>query len=555
MGQAKKKKIQQQKKEQEAFEDLSDYVIHLIVSIYVFVMLCIYPLYFGDKYFDMGDAKYSFFKWVTILFIVCASISSIVWTFAHKKEIDFNNFSKYISATDVFVIFFAMFSLLSFMTSYDYKLALVGYDGWGMGLLAQMAFVLIYFFVSRFYKNEQNLLVTVSLVGSFTALLVVLQRFSFNPLGMYTYTIEGSKEIYWLEDLYIEKFVSTLGQTSWYSSYAVLMIPISMYLYIYTEQIWKRVIGGICIALGFASLCTVNSDSGYVAAILGLLVFFWFTIEKRTFFLRFLESIVIALGTFKMIGILRTVFPERSIKLVEGNGEDKLTDFVIHSPVMLGLLIGVVVFYLLWKHLFKQQKESASGTALKVIRRIVGWGSVLAVWFAILLVILNTTGKLPSFLSKLQGMDALTFDDMWGNRRGFNWGYAVRGFLQSGLREKLIGWGPDCFANMMNVFFKNELVAFYGDGVILTCAHNEFLNMLVTEGIFGFVSYVGIFLCFIRSASKNATKNFVLIPYIAAVVSYMGHNFFCYQQCICTPMIFILMGLGVCHLRKEESNL
>jgi hypothetical protein len=30
----------------------------------------------------------------------------------------------------------------------------------------------------------------------------------------------------------------------------------------------------------------------------------------------------------------------------------------------------------------------------------------------------------------------------------------------------------------------------------------------------------------------------------AAAVSYMAYNFFCYQEVLCTPFIFILLGIG-----------
>ena len=48
----------------------------------------------------------------------------------------------------------------------------------------------------------------------------------------------------------------------------------------------------------------------------------------------------------------------------------------------------------------------------------------------------------------------------------------------------------------------------------------------------------------------------VLVAFMAAVVAYIGHNIFCYQQCVCTPIIFIFMGIieMICRSVRFEPN-
>ena len=79
---------------------------------------------------------------------------------------------------------------------------------------------------------------------------------------------------------------------------------------------------------------------------------------------------------------------------------------------------------------------------------------------------------------------------------------------------------------------------------MLTCAHNEWLNALVNLGIVGVTAYIGIFVSAFRRFLKKADDYPELIAIAVSIVCYMGHNFFCYQQIICTPVIFILMGAG-----------
>ena len=103
-------------------------------------------------------------------------------------------------------------------------------------------------------------------------------QFSIDILNMY----EG------LGPEHIEKFVSTLGQTSWYSSYAVLIFPFGAFWYWHDDQRWSRILSAVFIVVGSASLCTVNSDSAYVAYLLIFMVFFWYSMESNEKFGRFL---------------------------------------------------------------------------------------------------------------------------------------------------------------------------------------------------------------------------------------------------------------------------
>ena len=45
------------KKQETAFKQTSAYLVKMVVSVYVFAMLVVYPLYMEKKYLNMGDAK------------------------------------------------------------------------------------------------------------------------------------------------------------------------------------------------------------------------------------------------------------------------------------------------------------------------------------------------------------------------------------------------------------------------------------------------------------------------------------------------------------------
>ena len=119
--------------------------------------------------------------------------------------------------------------------------------------------------------------------------------------------------------------------------------------------------------------------------------------------------------------------------------------------------------------------------------------------------------------------------------------------------RKLFGCGPDCFAAYSYELHSAELTAKWGDS-ILTNAHNEWFTSLLFFGIAGVTAYIGIFISQVVSCVKYATKEPFLIAVTMSVLAYMGHNFFCYQQVVCTPIIFIIMAMGENRIKKIRES-
>lgn len=93
------------------------------------------------------------------------------------------------------------------------------------------------------------------------------------------------------------------------------------------------------------------------------------------------------------------------------------------------------------------------------------------------------------------------------------------------------------------------------DGARLTNAHNEWLTVLVNQGILGLICYGGIFTSavfrYIYLAEKNCenSKKYMYIFGISAF-AYMIHNIVSFQQILSTPFIFLMMGMGEAALRS-----
>ncbi len=546
------KKGKKSKSQPMSASDVTLYIFRILVTTYVCIFFVAMPLFYHDKYFDIGDFKYKMFMYITISFLTMAAIMLAVYIFALFKEKKINAASiktsvKSLSLIDWFVIAFAVASILSYLFSpnrtnefpvfYLFRggedspvvnLPWEGYKGWNMGLRSQLVFCALYFLVSRlFMRSWRKDALFLMLASAFIVFFFgVLHRFHIDPLGLYEN----------LEEYHMLKFLSTLGQSSWYSSFMVVLLPIGMAFFEFKQRkiTVSNILLTIYVAMGGATFVTQNSDSAYLAFVAIVTVLFAVSFTSNDIFLNFLEMMIVMLGSMKIIGIFQILFPEKATQL------DNLSFFVSKSIVTWVLLAVLIVFYIYIRKIFNGEKFLINEH--KSIRNVLVALIIALLPLGILIGYLNTRGMLP--VSALQGVEYLTFNDNWGNNRGYTWRNTIevmREPLWKGMA--LTGPGPDCYATVAYAAEPraSEMQQFWA-GEIVVCCHNEWLNMLFNEGILGFISYMGIFVSAVIIFMKKC-DNPVAVAGIAAIFGYFFHNIFCYQQILCTPMIFCVIAL------------
>lgn len=296
----------------------------------------------------------------------------------------------------------------------------------------------------------------------------------------------------------------------------------------------------LCIA--FASVVTQNSDSAFMALGGSFLVLFWLSFESDEYFVRFWELAVLCLASFKVIGVLQKIFAGRAIQL-EG-----LSTFCSQSTATWILLAVAVVIY---AGLYSINRKGKLHIEKFRMARNVLYALIPVFIIALVVCIyLVTTGRISGTF--LNNIGYLNFDEHWGNNRGFTWKFTMRMFGDYGIREKFFGCGPDAYASAAYAFDPESLQGFWGNS-ILACAHNEWMNCLVDMGIFGLVTYLGSFVTTFLVFMKDWKEHPFVVGGAVAIVSYFLHNFFCYQQIICTPIIFVVTGIGVALIRKKKG--
>lgn len=181
---------------------------------------------------------------------------------------------------------------------------------------------------------------------------------------------------------------------------------------------------------------------------------------------------------------------------------------------------------------------------------------LMAAAFVVYLVLLFINTMAPGILGYLSKYKVFLFNGSWGSARGATWRDGFFIYQSFSLRERLFGVGQDCFAIYgydvpeISARLKEEWL-----GSRLTNAHNECITYLVNIGIFGMISFIGIFGSSFKRLLEKARKEPVCYVFAASLLSYFLHNQFSFSQVLSTPYIYMMLGLGESLMRRCDENM
>lgn len=510
------------------------------VELFAAVLFLVLPLAMKNQYSGIGTFKYEVFRTAAAVFLPVLFLlyGAQLWL-EHRQGIR-QAVKKPHSLLDRFVFCYLIMTMVSCLGAQDKYAALFGAEGWNMGLLSQLAFVGIYFVVSRCWSGKYTVWYLACVGAFFVFTCGVLHRFSIDPIGVYEGLTQDQKL----------RFLSTLGQATWYSSYVCTVFPLGLYLFFKSDRVLVRLATGTFAAMGFATIVTQNSDSAFIALFLVILCLFYMAFDSPKDMGRFLEVLLLLLFSFEAIGLLQRVFSARAMRL------DTLSEFASQSLVTGVSLITVCILYAWYSTRGFRFLERAGRYE---IRRAGMLLVILAAAGSILMIACNTAGLLDgwlgeSILRKAEGSGGYWyFDDQWGNGRGRTWKFAVQAFGELPFWRKLIGVGPDCFASYYYAIprYSQQLYLMWGADA-LTNVHNEWMNAILCYGLLGGAAYIGMFFTAFRQFFLQRKIHPQTTAAALCIAAYIGHNLFCYQQVLCTPYVFWIMGMGEAVIRKNK---
>ncbi len=538
--------IQEDMKTKFSFSSFCEEAVSLLLMAYLFVIFFLYPYYLQNGYADIGRDKFNFYRDITVggfALIIPLAVLCLIFRFRDHKKI----FSlKGISITDGAVFTYLIGVLLSYSFTQFKQEALWGERGWYMGLITQLLFILSYYLVSRFWEFEEKIVLVFLVASAGVFLLGLLNRFSIYPIKLAGAT---------------NGFISTLGNINWYCGYWSVLFPVGFTLYWITRRRWLRIISMVYVALGLATGISQGSNSAFIV-IAGLyLITFCLSFRVAERMRRFFELMLIFCMTSQGLRLWRIIIPD-SFDYYDGT----LSDWITSTSITLYLMVPLAIIYVLL--LLADRKKDMDIRRYKMFRQITLLIFTITIGVYILLLVWNT--RIKGGIRFLGGESLLIFSEYWGSARGGTWSAGLSVFKSIPGLRKLVGVGPDCFAyHLYTIPDVTEKVMDQFGKSRLTNAHNEWLTMLVNNGIIGFIGYAGIFISacirFISKAEKmiSSSDERVKCLYVFAICAfaYTIHNIVSFQQILNTPFIFLMLGMGERLMReirfsgKEEEKM
>ena len=518
-----------------------------ICLLYLVLMLLVFPLYSRDKYFDILQARFDFF-WIcssvfSVLLFAFVALYSLTLKKEERKEILPALFwkkeegkKKPLFATDLpFCLLILLFFLSMFLSGYPYE-TWWGSTGRYMGVLTWLLFFTVYLGLSRFYRFKKFHLILFSVGVILQCLWGISDFYMMNYMHFFDNVSDLSK---WT------MFAGPVGNINGYTSLVLFYACLYTCLYLQEKELrWKHFFMGMMLLCHIATIfgSSDNAVLGYFIVFLLLPFFCWkdnksFGTCLSVYFLFFLSLKLAVLLAGKGQSILQISPP----------------GFLFSMGKTILPYLGMGLSGILWAIGRFSKKE----LSMKLFKGL--YVLLLVLFFmagAYAIYDVNVAHRYPMLE---QFSQFLRFDDSWGTGRGFIWRMGMEYFRDKmPMLKRLFGYGPDGYFMLTNDNYKVE-VEQAGMGLI-DSIHNEYLNLLLTIGVFGLLAYLyflkNVFTVFWKKETENsaeATFGQTAFPFAVslAYLAYLAQASINIAVPIVMPIVMLLCFLGIAGKRAE----
>ncbi len=505
-------------------------VANSLVNYYLAIMFSFFPLFLTEQYAHARLDKYWFYLIATGILVISVGICMALSHNEAKRVGQSVPLIKPLSVTDVLTLCFLGFAVISTVFSPYPADAFLGTGGRNNGLLLLLMYTLMYFTVTRNYVCKDYVFIIYLSVSAIIALLTVLNFFYIDPLGM----LEG------YDEATIADFGSTLGNKNIIAAFMCVYLPVSVMTFVVTENKILRIVSGVAIAFAYMGLLSADSTSDILGLFVILPVAAIFSARRFDYLRRYMLAMTILFLSGKLLLLFATAVGDHN------KGFEFMQQFLIYHPLT---FVPIAVFgclYLLMLLIGRKGDVRYPAKAVQIILIILfSIGIIAAVGSFVYFSFVDTKTDLGNFKKLLR------FDDYWGTHRGFMWRISFEEFGNYNFFQKLFGKGPDTVYFVLQPHF-DELLNRFGDSST-DCAHNEYINYLLTQGALGLTAYLGVMIAAIVRGLKAAKKNPMALAFIAAMIGYLSQSVVNLYNPIVTPFLFIFLSLSEAISRKESG--
>lgn len=451
-----------------------------LITVYLLLMFGIYPLYLRNQLFDTTEAKYLFFTNVTVL----TGVIALILNMDNGKKRIRQNWKKW----DLLYVGFLLSGAVSVIASSHPREAFSGEAGRHLGLFLYLVYGIAIVLIVTAEHISRVIFVGYGASTVCVGVLAMLNHYGIDPLGVYTEMREEQKVA----------FLSTIGHMDFFSNYMAVAFVFFAVLFIMEKDRKRAVWTAVPMAAAGISIACSPADTGFLAVML----FFglgWAFLRHPMELVRFLLVFAVLFSGYFCMGEIERMF-------LPGKELDGLGGYLLHTPVTgiaacLAAVVAGGIAYWYRKRVARcldeefVRYEKIGSNFKKAAMCLLG---VLAVTVVFLFLCANS-GKLD--LTGHPFLSYLHFSDEWGSLRGYLWRKTVEYWRASSIGQKLIGVGPDTA-----VYVYDEILQTAGSPVLgrtYDNAHNLILQLLLTHGLIGMLSYLGWWIASVVSAFRT----------------------------------------------------
>ena len=501
-----------------------------LINYYLAIMFTFFPLFLTDQYAHARTDKFWLFVILTAVTVVAVGICRGIEISEARRIGEKESFLLPLSVTDIFMLCFVGFAAISTIISQHPYEAFFAFGCRDNGLFLLIFYMLMYFAVTRNYVRKDYVFAGYLIASCIVALLTVLNFYYIDPLNV----MAGYDEETILD------FGSTIGNKNIIATYMCVFLPVAIGLFVVSEKRFMRILSGVAIVFAYTGLICADSTSDILGLAVILPVMLIFFSRSFGYLKRYLLALTIAFTSGKLLQIF-------SLFDLRDKGFEFMQSFLINSPLIYILIAVCGGGWLLMCFIGKNGEPAYPAKLMQGIFIALFAAAVIA---AVGAFIYYSFIDLESDIGEFEKL--LRFDDYWGTHRGFMWRVSMEEYGRFDILHRFFGSGPDTLYYVFEPHFA-ELSERFGDGST-DCAHNEFINYLVTQGALGLVSYIGMMGSAIFSGLKTAKKEPITLVFISAVICYLAQSVVNLYNPIVTPYLFIFLALTEAMTRNRKAK-
>lgn len=430
-----------------------------VSQLYFITVFTVLTFYMHDGYLDTIQAKGYMLLAITLPYVLIMLISDIVLNLS--GGVVGAKFIKSLDLMDFALLGFAVAATLSALFSETKYEAFLGSSGCRLGALSIVLLCLSCISLRRNLLLEPYMLLIMAVSGMAVVLLGITDCFDLDLMGWHENIVEIHTD-----------YLSTMGNRDYYDGYLALVLPFFMMLFIFETKLQTRIFYGIYLFLGFIGLYLVRNDGNLLIFGSGIFLVYYMLREHKDVLPAVYIALIFVASTFVVQLFCRLTNP---FDVVGNTVMGLLQGLYWH----IGVLLLALVLYLL------------RNTKISYFPAKIWIGISLAVIVIMFVVVF------------------FTYNRTFASNRGYIWGYGIETFLRSPLKEKLIGWGADCYKNAIYSTVGSEIQMTWPEEKMIANAHCEIIQYLVTTGIIGKLFYLALFGISLFSKEKQFDRSVI----------------------------------------------